>query len=111
MRRTNRKSTETPPGAAPEVEAAELARHTLIRLLARQAVADFLANAERTPDVAPSHTVEPDSQMPVSPFNDFFDSILRHFLRDLEISDHAVMEAMQHASARIDWTEEETTTE
>ena len=52
MRRTNRKSTETPPAAAPEVAAAELARYTLIRLLARQAVTDFLGKTELAPDVA-----------------------------------------------------------
>ncbi len=52
----------------------------------------------------PSHTVDPSSQLPVSPFNDFFDSVRRHFLRDVEISDHAIMEAMQHISARIDWS-------
>ena len=54
----------------------------------------------------PYHTICHDDGEPSSEFNIFVDDVFRHFLLELEVPPNALIEAMRHAAARIDYSDD-----
>jgi len=63
-------------------------------------LADIYAQYSRR---IPTHRTNPDTGRSVSPFNRFARHAFKHFLSNYEFPDHALRNAMQHASGRLDW--------
>ncbi len=54
----------------------------------------------------PDHTISPDDGEPSSEFNIFVDDVFKYFLPELEVPPNALIEAMRHAAARIDYSDD-----
>ena len=67
------------------------------------ALASLYARRIREP---PCHTISPDDGEPSSEFNIFVDDVFRYFLPELEVPPNALIEAMRHAAARIDYSDD-----